>query len=300
MTRISTSNRSSGINYISNAKIDGEDLNRTSISHFDLLGGDIEFELSQEPTEWAKEQRSTTSIEDHEMVPVPYFNTEFLTFTDQAIVEIGAVGGAVIRYTMSGREVSPNSTIYQGPILIDRTREFRAKAFIGNNSSAEIVAIYHKIEGGKSIQLDSEYANQYSAGGDRALIDYQKGGVNYRTGKWQGYQEDLVATVDLGQVKNISKVGVGFLQDIKSWIWYPIEMEVLVSTDGEIFESVGEFKNEFPEDQYGGYTQEFVVDGIGHEAKFVKIVAKNYGVCPDWHLGAGGTTWIFADEITIE
>ena len=27
--------------------------------------------------------------------------------------------------------------------------------------------------------------------------------------------------------------------------------------------------------------------------------AKNYGICPDWHLGSGGKTWLFVDEIII-
>ena len=37
-----------------------------------------------------------------------------------------------------------------------------------------------------------------------------------------------------------------------------------------------------------------------NKARFVKIKAQNYGVCPQWHLGAGGTTWIFTDEIIIK
>jgi len=30
------------------------------------------------------------------------------------------------------------------------------------------------------------------------------------------------------------------------------------------------------------------------------MVAKNFGNCPEWHLGAGGKSWIFIDEITVE
>jgi hypothetical protein len=32
----------------------------------------------------------------------------------------------------------------------------------------------------------------------------------------------------------------------------------------------------------------------------VKIHAMNRGVCPPWHLGAGGKAWLFADEIVVE
>jgi hypothetical protein len=32
----------------------------------------------------------------------------------------------------------------------------------------------------------------------------------------------------------------------------------------------------------------------------VKIIARNYGPIPNWHPGAGGKAWTFADEIIIE
>ena len=36
------------------------------------------------------------------------------------------------------------------------------------------------------------------------------------------------------------------------------------------------------------------------KARYIKVTLKNYGVCPSWHLGAGGDTWIFLDEIEID
>ena len=36
------------------------------------------------------------------------------------------------------------------------------------------------------------------------------------------------------------------------------------------------------------------------ETRFVRVRARNRGVCPEWHKGAGGKAWIFADEIIIE
>jgi hypothetical protein len=34
--------------------------------------------------------------------------------------------------------------------------------------------------------------------------------------------------------------------------------------------------------------------------RFIHIVAKNIGVCPLWHVGAGEPAWLFCDEILIE
>ncbi|MCX6235051.1 MAG: hypothetical protein NT175_10085 [Bacteroidetes bacterium] len=36
------------------------------------------------------------------------------------------------------------------------------------------------------------------------------------------------------------------------------------------------------------------------KARYVKILARNMGVCPKWHPGAGEKAWIFADEIMID
>jgi hypothetical protein len=29
----------------------------------------------------------------------------------------------------------------------------------------------------------------------------------------------------------------------------------------------------------------------------IRVSAKNFGKCPEWHLGAGNNTWLFADEL---
>ena len=40
-----------------------------------------------------------------------------------------------------------------------------------------------------------------AAAGDKTLIDYLRGTDSYRTGRWQGYREDLQATIDLGKAQ---------------------------------------------------------------------------------------------------
>ena len=40
----------------------------------------------------------------------------------------------------------------------------------------------------------------------------------------------------------------------------------------------------------------------GYSARYIKIVAKNLGDLPKWHLGSpdNGKAWIFVDEIEIK
>ena len=69
-----------------------------------------------------------------------------------------------------------------------------------------------KIKPGRSIQLKSNYDNQYAAEGNNALIDRLKGSNNFKTGVWQGYQgQDVEAIIDLGEIEEITTISAGFL-----------------------------------------------------------------------------------------
>ena len=89
------------------------------------------------------------------------------------------------------------------------------------------------------------------------------------------------------------------MQDQKSWIWMPREVEYFVSNDGKYFRSVGKVKNYVADDEEDAVIQEMAVRPRSY-ARYVKMVAKNIGACPDWHVGAGQKAWIFCDELVIE
>ena len=109
--------------------------------------------------------------------------------------------------------------------------------------SAIITTQFYKIDPNISINLKTKYANQYSAGGDDALIDGIVGTMDFRTGTWQGYfDEDLIATIDLGNKKSFNTISLNFLKDQRSWIFYPTEVICLVSNDNRTFTPVGNYK----------------------------------------------------------
>ena len=45
--------------------------------------------------------------------------------------------------------------------------------------------------------------------------------------------------------------------------------------------------------------KDFVHKFSKREIRFVKVKAKNIGLCPEWHPGAGNRGWLFVDEIVI-
>lgn len=276
--------------------------NNSYLSHENILaGGTLEFEMIATPSaQWAADaaHRPNTSIKEHLIVPLPWFTSNGSTFTDSLLVSIHCLDPDVeIYYAIDGAEPQ----IYTDVLLLTKNASLTAwSARTDGKKSAEMKQDFHKIDGSRSITLNCTYANQYAAAGPQALIDYQRGSNNYQTGRWQGYQaQDFEAVVDLGSQKPVKNTAIGFLQDIKSWIWYPTEVSFYGSADGKNFSLLKTLKNNFPDDKYGAHTQDFSIP-VNKTIRYLKITAKNYGQCPDWHLGAGGESWLFADEIVID
>jgi hexosaminidase len=111
---------------------------------------------------------------------------------------------------------------------------------------------------------------------------------------------DIEAVVDLGRIKRIRQLSVGFLQDNNAWIFMPEKVEYSLSKDGKQFSVDAVVPNVIPHRQGGIIRKDFKAVISPTRARYVRIKAKNTGVCPSWHKGAGGKAWIFADEIIIK
>jgi len=296
-------NRTADNFYIQSATLNGSDYKASFLDHDDIMsGGKLTFQMGADPEKDWFDSQPVSAIDKYEVTSVPFFEADSKTFTDSLNVALGnADNTAEIYYALHGKK-SKNLSFkkYQEPLTITNTTHITAYAIKNNRKSSEVTADYLKIEDDRTITLQAEYASQYAAGGDDALINYLRGGNNYRTGDWQGFQgQDLIATVDLGQLKKVKKISMGFLQDIKSWIWFPPEVTFEVSKDGKNFEQLPTVKNDFPDDRYGSFIKDFSVS-VDSTIRYIKVTAEYYGECPEWHLGHGGKSWLFADEIVVE
>ncbi len=222
----------------------------------------------------------------------PIIEAASVVFTDSLRVNIIGKGACVIHE--NGTKRSCGSCV---PFYLHSTADVEVA---WSEDFAPVIAHFTKIEGGRSLKLESIYANQYAAGGDNALIDGIRGGIDFRTGEWQGFREnDVLATVDLGTVQKLMRAGLSVLQDENAWIWYPASLTIAWSTNGRMWSSA-EVTNSVDRHAAGGQKQELWSEVIGKKARYVKVIAKNAGPCPEWHKGKGGATWVFADEILIE
>ncbi len=291
--------------YVQSAKLNGKDYVKTILKHEDILhGGELILQMSaQVNKDWGvpKENRPVTVIDENLIVPVPSING-VKVFKGSTEVVISCLDKeAKLHYTLDGTEPSDKSPVYNEPIKLLESNTIKAIAVKGGETSFMVASDFMKLNEKRSLKLFSEYANQYNAGGDNALIDMIKGPENFRTGAWQGYEGiDLKAVVDLGENVNAEKLSIGFIQDMGAWIFLPEYVEFFVSVDGRQYHKAGKVSHQIALDHEGPVLNPFEVKLNAKNIRYVKVMAKNIGICPDWHLGAGGKAWIFADEITVE
>ena len=291
--------------YVKSVKLNGKPLERSYVTFEEVFnGGTLEFTMTDKNNSpWATQPENcpVMRIPSEQIVIVPTVNANSDTFFDSIMVSMShPVEGVKIYYTLDGTEPSDSALLYEKPICLKEATDIRAAALQDGRWSLPIDAHYYLIDARHSVKLENKYNEQYEAGGLKALIDHQRGGENFRTGSWQGYYGvDLVATVDLGVSKRLNRLAGSFLQEIYSWIWMPTEVEYFVSDDGRNFRSVGKVKNDVPVDADGAFVQEMEVRPRCN-ARYVKMVAKTIGTCPEGHVGAGQKAWIFCDELVIE
>jgi len=299
--------------YIAHVKLNGTELNTTFLSHDAIVaGGTIEFTMTDNPAIWGSKQgqEPKTEITEHIILPSPFIAEGDITFRGSTEVVLDtSEDDAKIYYALNDDDFK----IYETPFKITDDTQVKLYSEKGDLKSPvlttpfykidpNLTTPFYKIDPNLSITLESKFANQYSAGGNDALIDGIRSTKNYRTGSWQGYwDQDLIATVDLGSEKKISTVKVNFLRDQGAWIFHPTEVQCLVSKDNKTFKALPVQKINSIErnSDIGIKTIEFNLNNSAY--KYVKIVAKKLGTLPKWHLGypMDGRSWIFVDEISI-
>lgn len=288
--------------HVEAVNLNGYDLaNFRTVMHTDVVsGGELHFDLGPEP---GSAPTPNEAVTDHSRVlPVPIIQAASVTFTDSLAVEITSVSGP---WNVVSRIAEEDGGLVvdggAGQFVLENSATVGAYTMAPDGTRGlPVVARFTKIEGGRSITLESKYANEYAAGGDNALIDGLRGGKDFRTGEWQGCRDqDLVAMIDLGKTVKLKRAGLSVLQDQKSWIWLPSEVTISWSTNQRQWSS-RTISHDLDRKAEGGQLYEIWTEVLDRKARFISIVAKNAGPCPDWHPGKGGTTWIFADEVLIE
>ena len=266
-------------------------------------GGDFEVLTGKLPNKLFMRglERPTSKITDNLIVPDPYIIAPQKTFKQPFTLTIkDADTAAKIYYTLDGSAPTANSTLYNSPITITANTTVKAIAIEDGKNSFATEGSYVKLRDDIKLTLVNKYLKDYPDQGDNTLINGIRGKNNWRLGNWQGYQDnDLVAIIDLEQVKPVKQVTLGTLQDTQSWIIFPKYVEYWTSADGVNYKLAATVNTKVDIKDMQSQTQDFVAP-INLNTRYIKVVAKQYGPLPEWHEAKGEQSYIFADEIIVE
>ena len=172
------------------------------------------------------------------------------------------------------------------------------------NSKTKIAQKFlFNIATGKKITLANEASKSYPGDGAFTLVN----GVQNEKGlakssEFLGFNgTDLDATIDFGKDVDIYKISLHTLNQNGSWIYLPtaIEVSFIPYADTTIIT-----RNPPIETITQKITDENNLQQIKlaepKTCRYIKIVAKNYGIIPSGKPGAGNPAWLFVDEIEVE
>ena len=172
------------------------------------------------------------------------------------------------------------------------------------NSKTKIAQKFlFNIATGKKITLANEASKSYPGDGAFTLVN----GVQNEKGlakssEFLGFNgTDLDATIDFGKDVDIYKISLHTLNQNGSWIYLPtaIEVSFIPYADTTIIT-----RNPPIETITQKITDENNLQQIKlaepKTCRYIKIVAKNYGIIPRGKPGAGNPAWLFVDEIEVE
>jgi hypothetical protein len=153
---------------------------------------------------------------------------------------------------------------------------------------------------GKPVELLTQ-PKKYAGEDPQVLTDGSLGGNSFYS-NWLGFEgNDMEAIIDLGQTESISHVHTAFLKVTNHVVFFPEEVEILISEDLSSFQKLALLETTRPlkkgdkvnDIEYFDFHFEAV------QARYVKIKARSMQMAPPWHHASGLPSWIFCDEVII-
>lgn len=288
--------------YVTEMRLNGKEHSRAWITHAEILaGGELVFVMGRKEDALVMEIPPAPESPQVEIVTAPWLQQGERSFLDSTLVVLGAKEDLRIHYTLDGSIPDAKAALYSSPLLIRENTLIRFAAIRDEGAISPVVeSRFGHLPAGVSARYLSPYSEMYPANAEMTLYDGIRGGRNFRTGEWQGFQEkDVEVILDLGRMVRLDSLSAGFLQDMGSWIFMPLDVSFLLSTDGGKYLEIGHIPNQVDEKATGGITQNLGLRFPAQKARYIKMLASNKGYCPEWHPGYPyqGKAWIFMDEI---
>lgn len=201
-----------------------------------------------------------------------------------------------IRYTTDGSEPHQYATLYRKPWMVKDTQTIKCATFKNGKQMGKTLVV--PIEKGMITGRNLMRANRV----ERRVLNGVRGSLKNTDGEWASWtkNDSIALTFDIGVRKTINKVSLGCLNDFGLAIHKPEKIEVWLSDNDVLYWKMADKKYDADEIfREGRFVEDlgFVIDDA---ARYVRVIMKGAGECPDLHVRPGMEAQIYIDEVKIE
>jgi len=214
---------------------------------------------------------------------------------------------AEIHYTLDGADPTLDSPKYAAPLGLSQSAVLKAATFDKVKLPSVVSTAYFS----RSLPIQNiQFAvplpprRGAAAVSGRALIDLARAAVESYDRNWLAIERiDLDVVLDLGQARTLEEISLGCLENNNARIFLPASVEIAVSTDNKVFQSVAMEAYQVPETARPAALRTLTFDLKKAQARYIQVKAKNIGTLPKWHKNAAGqnpTALMYFDEIIVK
>ena len=201
-----------------------------------------------------------------------------------------------IRYTTDGSEPHEYSMLYRRPWGVKQSQTVKCATFKEGKQVGQTLVVPIQVTGitGHNVLRSNSV--------ERRLVNGVRGSLKNTDGEWAFWKENdsISVTFDVGSRKRLGCVSLGYLNDFGLGIHKPYNVEVWLSDNDVHYWKVSERVFERDEVFVEGRFVKDLELKFEDVARYVRVIMKGAGKCPERHVRPGLEAQIYLDEVLIE
>jgi hexosaminidase len=279
-----------------------------SKAYYDLKAAVVPTE-NNEGVYWKLESNYITALENKENALINVFSETSDSISEKQQFPVYNKNGDIVGFKDSVGILSYLSKIYKNPLLVRKSKEIRAQLIQTKMPddtkplSTLTQSFYFNKATGKKITLKNQPNKTYPGDGAFTLVNgVQNEKGTARSSEFVGFQgTDLDATIDFGKDVEISTIKLHTLNQNRSWIYLPTEIEVsfMPYIDTTVITKHPPIVSLFHKVNDNNNVQVLKLTEP-KTCRYLRVRAKNFGTIQAGQPGEGKQAWLFVDEIEVE